>query len=110
MPRRFPILQLPNRSLVVAMAAGALARSSAGSTRSRAALVSRLAMVVWAVQEVLSGANWFRRLLGVGFGARALAALGRSLHRATAAFIPGVLGLAGRLSNPGGVGRPGAGR
>jgi hypothetical protein len=79
-PRRFPILQFPNRSLVVAMAAGALARSSAGSTRRGAALVSRLATVVWAVQEVVGGANWFRRLLGIGFGAHALAALGRSLR------------------------------
>jgi hypothetical protein len=80
-PRRFPILQFPNRSLVVAMAAGALARSSSGSTRTGAALVSRLAVVVWAVQEVVSGANWFRRLLGVGFGACALADLGRRLRR-----------------------------
>ncbi len=81
LPRRFPIVQFPNRSLIVAMLAGALARASAGPTRRCAALVSRLATVLWALQEVVSGANWLRRLLGLGVGTAAARDLARSVHR-----------------------------
>ncbi len=66
MPHRFPIAQFPNPPLIVAMTAGLLARASRGQTARYAAFVSELALLVWAYQEVNSGANWFRRLLGVG--------------------------------------------
>jgi hypothetical protein len=81
MPRRFPIVQFPNRSLLVAFAAGLLARSSAGGTRRSAALVSRTATVYWGVQEVVGGANWFRRLLGLACGTHAAGVLARDLRR-----------------------------
>jgi hypothetical protein len=76
MPRRFPIVQFPNRSLIVAALAGVAAglagrRPYAPVARS----VSYLGLLVWALQEVFSGANWFRRLLGLGGGGVALRGL-----------------------------------
>lgn len=66
MPRRFPIFQFPNRPLIVAVVAAAMAKLSAGPYSRPALLVSRLALIVWGLEEVGSGANWFRRLLGLG--------------------------------------------
>lgn len=83
MPRAFPIAQFPNPPLIAALAAAAVARSSDGATARHAALVSELALLVWAGEELLSGANWFRRLLGLAGGAHAVAAIGR-LQRARA--------------------------
>jgi hypothetical protein len=80
-PRRFPIVQFPNRSLLLAILAGTLAQSSTGPLRRAAALVSRLAAIYWSAQELVSGANWFRRLLGLAVGAQASSALARSLRR-----------------------------
>ncbi len=75
MPRRFPIAQFPNPPLWVAMAAGAVARRSDGDAARAARLISDAALLVWAYQEVTDGANWLRRLLGVGGTAYALGAL-----------------------------------
>lgn len=75
MPRRFPILQFPNRPLIVAGLAGAVARLADPRYSSLARLVSHLALLVWALEEVLSGANWFRRLLGLGGAGHALSRL-----------------------------------
>jgi hypothetical protein len=85
MPRRFPIAQFPNRPMLLAMAAAALAARADGATAEGAALVSRLALLVWAFEEIVSGANWFRRLLGVGGGAYIVIALRQWVfHRAQA--------------------------
>ena len=75
MPRRFPIFQFPNSPLIVACLAGAVARVASGCYSPVALLVSRLALLVWALEEVTSGANWFRRLLGVGGTGYALSRL-----------------------------------
>lgn len=64
MPRRFPIFQLPNRPLIVAGIAAAVASLSAAYS-GVALLVSRLALLVWGLEELTSGVNWFRRLLGL---------------------------------------------
>jgi hypothetical protein len=78
MPRRFPIFQFPNPPLIVAMAAGVLARA-ADRRYSRLALpVSHLALLIWSAEEVIGGANWFRRCLGLGGGGYALSELLRS--------------------------------
>jgi hypothetical protein len=77
MPRRFPIAQFPNRPMIVAMAAGAVARSTDGDTARAAGLVSSAGILVWAYQEVTDGANWFRRLLGLGGAAYVLVAITR---------------------------------
>ncbi len=66
MPRRFPIVQFPNPPLIAALTAAALARTAVDPTTARRlSLFSHAALLVWAYREVASGANWFRRLLGV---------------------------------------------
>ncbi|HTX30459.1 MAG TPA: hypothetical protein VMD09_03690 [Solirubrobacteraceae bacterium] len=75
MPRRFPIFQAPNPPLIVAVLAGAAARLGNRGYSGAARIVSHLALLVWALEEVLDGANWFRRLLGLGGGGYALSRL-----------------------------------
>ena len=77
MPRRFPIFQFPNRPLIVTLAAGVLAQMTDGPAHGAATLLSRLALLVWSAEEIASGANWFRRLLGLAGASYALAALKR---------------------------------
>ncbi len=80
-PRRFPIVQLPNRPAIIAFAAGAVARTTSGRLARDAAVVSAVASLVWAYGEITDGANWVRRLFGVAGGAYAIASLA---DRATA--------------------------
>ena len=77
MPRRFPIFQLPNPPLIVAMLAAAIARTTHGSRSHQATQLSRRALLAWSVGEITTGANWVRRLLGVAGGAYTLATLKR---------------------------------
>ncbi|MBV8713313.1 MAG: hypothetical protein JOY56_16105 [Solirubrobacterales bacterium] len=77
MPRRYPIFQFPNPPLITAMLAGAVARTAHGPTARGAAVISALAQLVWAYQEITEGANGFRRLLGVAGAARGAAELVR---------------------------------
>ncbi len=83
MPDNFTIAQFPNPPLIVAMAAGGVARTVDGAPARNAAVVSQLALLVWAYQEVFSGANWFRRLLGLGGAAYSVTALKRLISRAS---------------------------
>jgi hypothetical protein len=78
MPRRFPIFQFPNPPLIAAMLAGAIARTTHGQLSRNAMLLSRLALLAWSAEEIATGANWFRRLLGLAGGAYGLATLKRS--------------------------------
>ncbi len=87
MPRRFPIVQFPNAPLLAAMLAAAVAHAGNGASADTAALVSKLALLDWAYQELASGANWFRRLLGLAAGTYSVLTLkrprpGRSDRRA----------------------------
>jgi hypothetical protein len=77
LPRRFPIFQFPNPPLIAAMLAGAIARTTHGPLSRTAMRVSRLALIVWSAEEIATGANWVRRLLGIAGGAYALATLAR---------------------------------
>lgn len=77
MPRRFPIVQFPNAPLLAAMLAAAIAHTANGASADTAALVSKLALLDWAHQELASGANWFRRLLGLAAGAYSVVTLKR---------------------------------
>ncbi len=77
MPRSFPIAQFPNRPLMLTILAAASARATHGRTATATKLVSRLALLVWAGEEIFDGANWFRRLLGVGGAAWGIADLAR---------------------------------
>lgn len=72
MPRRFPLSQSPNADLITAAAAAVIARNASGETARGAEFVSRVALLVWSAEEVLDGANWFRRLLGAGAAAYAV--------------------------------------
>jgi hypothetical protein len=81
MPRRYPILQFPNPPLIAAILAAAFARTTDGTTASNARILSQLSTLVWAYEEIKSGANWSRRLLGVAGGIRAIARLRRLLRR-----------------------------
>jgi hypothetical protein len=90
MPRRFPIAQFPNRPMLLAVATAVLATRTSGATAEGAARLSRLALLRWSYEEIVSGANWFRRLLGVAGGAYSLITLrqsvaGRSAYGVTAA-------------------------
>lgn len=77
MPRSFPIVQFPNRPLIAAVVAAVIARGARGRTAALATLVSRLALLVWADEEIFQGANWFRRMLGMGGATLATAELAR---------------------------------
>ena len=66
MPRRFVVAQFPNPPLIAALSAGVVARLSGGEVARAAGLISDVALLVWAYEEIVDGANWFRRLIGVG--------------------------------------------
>ena len=66
MPRRFVIAQFPNPPMIAAISAGAVARLTDGEVARAAGLISDAALLVWAYEEIVDGANWFRRLVGVG--------------------------------------------
>jgi len=74
MPRSFPIIQSPNRPLIATVLGAAIARGTRGRT---ARLASRLALLVWSAEEIADGANWFRRLLGLGGAVWGVAELAR---------------------------------
>jgi hypothetical protein len=65
-PRRFPVAQFPNPPLLVALAGSGLAALASGGAHDVGRAVFMLGLAVWAWEEVVSGANWFRRLLGLG--------------------------------------------
>jgi hypothetical protein len=77
MPRSFPIVQFPNRPLIATLLTAAIAQYTRGRTAAAARLVSPLALLVWSAEEMVDGADWFRRLLGVGGTALGLAQLAR---------------------------------
>jgi hypothetical protein len=64
-PRRFPIAQFPNPSLLLALAGSVLAAVSSGTVHDVGRVVSTAALAFWACQEMASGVNWFRRAFGL---------------------------------------------
>ena len=81
MPRQFPIFQFPNPPLIAAMLAGAIGRTARGPLSRNATLLSRLALLLWSAEEMATGVNWFRRLLGIVGGVYALAKLKRPVRQ-----------------------------
>lgn len=67
-PRDFPIAQFPNAPLVIALLAGAAAARTHAPGHGYLAAISFLAFGIWAYEELRHGVNWFRHLLGLGFG------------------------------------------
>jgi hypothetical protein len=79
-PRSFPIVQFPNAPLIIAFAAGLLARVAQGLPHICASAVSFLAMSVWAYEEAFHGVNWFRHGLGFFFLTMMFIQLAGALH------------------------------
>ncbi len=67
-PRGFPIVQFPNAPLIIALLAGAAAARTHDPDHAYLAAISFLAFGIWAYEELLHGVNWFRHLLGLGYG------------------------------------------
>ena len=80
LPRRFVIVQFPNVPLIVAFLAGELADHTHGSDHAYASAVSFLALAIWAYLELVTGVNWFRRLLGVAYMISTTVHLAMALH------------------------------
>jgi hypothetical protein len=51
-----------------ALAASVAGRATQGTAHRLALAIFYLALSIWAYEEALHGDNWFRHLLGVGFG------------------------------------------
>ncbi len=66
MPRRFVIAQFPNLPMLTTLAARAIAHTADGDTARTARTIADIALLVWSFEEIVDGANWFRRLLGAG--------------------------------------------
>lgn len=79
-PQRFPIIQFPNAPLIIAFIAGMVAADTHGLDHAYAQSVSYLAFAVWAYLELVSGVNWFRRLLGLGYTISTIVHLALALH------------------------------
>jgi hypothetical protein len=65
-PARFPVVQLPNPPLLLALAAWLVAALTTGTTHAYSRATFYTGLAVWAWAEAASGVNWFRRALGVG--------------------------------------------
>lgn len=64
-PVAFPLVQFPNAPLIVALVAGWVADLvAAGDPQDVLRALSRVALAVWAGEELLRGVNPFRRVLG----------------------------------------------
>jgi hypothetical protein len=78
-PRRYPIAQFPNNSLIAAFLGGQVAANAHGSLHLDAQAVSFLAMGVWAYLELAHGVNRFRQLLGLVYTLSTASHLARAL-------------------------------
>ena len=65
-PESYPLAQLPNPPLLLAMGAGLVAARTEGSTHTAARATSHAALSVWAWKELTAGANVVRRAVGAG--------------------------------------------
>jgi hypothetical protein len=64
-PRRFPIVQFPNPPLLLASGGWGLAAAAGGLAHDVGRAVFTLSLGIWAWEEMVSGVNWLRHLLGV---------------------------------------------
>jgi hypothetical protein len=63
-PRRFPIVQLPNAPLLLALSGRRLARVGSGRTHDAGLAAFTVGAGVWAWQELVEGSTWLRRVMG----------------------------------------------
>jgi hypothetical protein len=66
--------------LIVAFLAGEAALFLQGDAHFYARSVSYLGMTIWAYEELVSGVNWFRRLLGAAYGVFMVIRVAQALH------------------------------
>ena len=78
-PPSFPIAQVPNAPLLVAMGGWLTAAVSDGAVHSTSRAVFHAGLAAWAWGELAAGANWFRRALGVAASAYVIGALASAL-------------------------------
>jgi hypothetical protein len=78
-PARFPVAQLPNAPLIVAMAGLSASWLTDGSAHSYARGVFYAGLAAWAWGELSAGANWVRRAMGAGGLAYVVLELGTAL-------------------------------
>jgi len=64
-PRAFPVVQLPNPPLLLALAGWVLAGAASGDAHQLGRAIVKVALAVWAWEEVTRGVNWLRRLVGL---------------------------------------------
>ena len=65
-PARFPVAQVPNAPLRVALGGQLVAVMTDGSVHAFARAAFYAGLAAWAWQELVSGVNWVRRALGAG--------------------------------------------
>lgn len=58
-------IQLPNTALIVAIVALIISKISFGLLHKISVTVYTITIIIWAYEEIKSGVNWFRRLLGL---------------------------------------------
>lgn len=66
-PQHFQIVQFPNLLLIAASITGYASRNVGGAAHNYLQTTAYMTMTVWAYEEIVSGSNWFRRLLGTFF-------------------------------------------
>ncbi len=65
-PASFPVAQLPNAPLWVALGGRVIAVRTDGAIHAYARATFYAGLAAWAWEELASGANWVRRALGAG--------------------------------------------
>jgi len=76
-PERFPVVQLPNAPLIVALAGWLVDKVSGGTPYARGVFLAGLA--AWAWEELTDGVNWLRRTVGAAGLAYAVVSIGSAL-------------------------------
>jgi hypothetical protein len=64
-PATFPVAQLPNAPLLLALAGLLVAGLTSGSVHDYGRGAFYAGLAAWSWEELASGANWLRRALGV---------------------------------------------
>lgn len=78
-PARYPLAQVPNAPLLLALAASLLSRLLEGDAYAYARAVFWLGLSGWAWLEITDGTNAFRRAVGVLGAVYVVVALGDAL-------------------------------
>ena len=65
-PAGFPLVQFPNAPLIAALGGWVVAARAHGSVHAYARAAFYAGLAAWAWEELSSGVNWVRRVLGAG--------------------------------------------